>query len=72
MDFSNVERCLNPRCRRPFSVSEVAGKMPGSKESEDIACPHCGHSFSRMSNGFFRTSALSLEEEKRYLEQCPD
>lgn len=61
-----IERCSNIDCRRPFEVSEFGGQMPGTKESEEITCPHCQHTITRRSNGVFRTYALSSEREKEY------
>ena len=42
--------------------------MPGTKEAEEIACPHdaCGWSRTQMSNGSFQTAALTTEQEKEY------
>ena len=60
-----IEVCQ--RCGRPFSVSEIGGSMPGSKEREEIACPHgCTWSFTEMSNGSFQTSPLTPEQEEEY------
>jgi endogenous inhibitor of DNA gyrase (YacG/DUF329 family) len=58
-----IETC--PDCQKPFDVSEVSLGMPGTKEKEDINCPHC-HKVLRqeISNGFFRTSALTPEQEE--------
>jgi DNA-directed RNA polymerase subunit RPC12/RpoP len=62
----NIERCTNKDCRRPFDVNEFGGQMPGTKEMEDITCPYCSHTIQRISNGVFRTHALTPEQEARY------
>ena len=60
-----IETCTD--CKKPFCVSEVTLAMPGTKEKEDIDCPYC-HKLLRqqISNGFFRTSALTPEQEELY------
>lgn len=58
-----IERCPNTSCSRPFEIRELGGAMPGSKEREDITCPYCGYRYTRSSNGFFRTYALTAEQE---------
>ncbi len=68
----DTERCTNDQCRRPFAVTEIHGHMPGTRESEDIACPYCDHTITRRSNGVFRTSALSLEFEAKYNLEHPE
>jgi len=67
----DIERCGSSTCRRPFSVSEIGGTMPGTKEPEDITCPHCGHTITRRSNGVFNTHALTAEQEVAYDKQNP-
>jgi hypothetical protein len=67
----SIERCGNNRCQRPFSVSEYSLSMPGTKEREDITCPHCRHTYTEMSNGFFQTQALSPEEEAAFNLKSP-
>ena len=67
--MSRIDECGNDECRRPFYVSEFGGQMPGTKESEEITCPHCGWTKTERSNGVFRTSALSDEAEAEYLRQ---
>ena len=62
--MSEIEECR--KCGRPFYVSEIGGRMPGTKESEDIECPHCGHTMTRRSNGVFRTAKLSAEAEEKW------
>ena len=61
-----VERCNSDKCRRPFSVREMGGQMPGTKESEEITCPYCNHTLTRRSNGFFKTNALSPDLEAEF------
>ncbi len=51
-----IENC--EKCQKRYSVTEIGGGMPGTKESEDITCPHCGNTFTERSNGAFKTSAL--------------
>ncbi len=67
MNLENIEVC--ERCGRPFTVSEIGGSMSGSKEREEIACPHgCRWSRTQMINGYFQTAALTEaqeEEQKR-------
>lgn len=62
----SIERCGNVECRRPFSVSEYGLQMPGTKEREDIICPHCGHIYKKISNGFFQTKSLTPEDEATF------
>lgn len=66
-----IERCSNEKCHRPFQVMEYKLQMPGTKEREDISCPHCGHTTTQISNGFFRTSALSPEQETEFNKSHP-
>lgn len=65
----NIERCQS--CKRPFSVDEIGGGMPGSKEPEDISCPHCKYTYTQRSNGCFNTHALSPEAEEKYNQENP-
>jgi len=67
----SIERCGNPECRRPFSVSEYSLQMPGTKEREDITCPNCGYTYTQVSNGFFQTKALSPQEEADFNARSP-
>ena len=60
----SIERCRE--CRRPFEVREIALQMPGTRDSEEVACPHCGHTVSRRSSGVFRIRGLSSEQEAAY------
>jgi len=64
--FDNVETC--DKCSRPFSVSQIGGAMPGTKEPEEIHCPYPGCDWFRteMSNGSFITSPLTPEQEAEY------
>lgn len=66
-----IERCSNKDCNRPFEVSEYKLQMPGTKEREDISCPHCGYIYTQISNGFFRTHALSSEQEAEFNKANP-
>lgn len=43
-----IEKC--DKCENRYSVTEIGGGMPGTKESEDITCPHCGNTFTERSN----------------------
>jgi DNA-directed RNA polymerase subunit RPC12/RpoP len=65
----DIEKCSNQECGKLFQLSEMKMAMPGTKEKEDISCPYCGHTITRMSNGVFRTHELS-EEQVRKLEEC--
>jgi hypothetical protein len=70
--MSEIIECTNPACQRPFYVSELGGPMPGSKEVEEINCPHCRTQVDRrMTNGFFQTAALSQETEAEYNRNNP-
>lgn len=62
--MSRIDKCR--KCERPFYVSEIGGSMPGTKESEDITCPHCGNTTTERSNGTFKTSVLSAEAEEKF------
>jgi DNA-directed RNA polymerase subunit RPC12/RpoP len=62
--MSRIDVCDS--CEKPFFVSEIGGRMPGARESEEISCPHCGHTFTERSNGAFVTSQLSREAEDRW------
>ncbi len=59
-----IERCTH--CFRAYEVSEMGGAMPGSKEPEDITCPHCRHTYTQRTNGIFRTHPLSSAQEREY------
>jgi predicted Zn finger-like uncharacterized protein len=63
--MSDVEHC--PHCARLFMVREQKLGMPGTKEREDVNCPHC-HQTARTEviNGLFRTYPLMPEEEREY------
>jgi len=43
--------CENTKCQGIFEVSQIGGKMPGTKEKEIIECPFCGHQTFEMCNG---------------------
>jgi DNA-directed RNA polymerase subunit RPC12/RpoP len=60
-----IETCSN--CGKPYDVAEIGGAMPGTREPEEITCPHCFHSYTRRSNGTFQTSKLTHEQEVGYL-----
>lgn len=64
-----IERCNH--CERAFHVAEIGGAMPGTKEREDISCPHCRYTYTETSNGAFRTSPLSAAEERAFDESNP-
>lgn len=63
--MDDIEKCRE--CAKPFYVTEVGGQMPGTKEPEDITCPHCGFTRTQRSNGVFQTAKLSEEAEKEWL-----
>jgi hypothetical protein len=48
----------------------VVGKA-GGKESEEIYCPYCKNVITRRSNGWFRTSDLSPDQEAEYNKNNP-
>ena len=62
--MSEIRECR--ACGKPFSVSEIGGQMPGSKESERIECPHCGDVTTENSNGVFTTAKLTTEGEEEW------
>ena len=66
LDMIEIDIC--PKCNLPFEVSEEGGRMPGSKEPEEIRCPYdgCDGEFLRSSNGYFRTHKLSKDEIAEY------
>lgn len=45
--------------------------MPGTKEREDISCPHCGYTYTQISNGFFQTRAITPEQEEEFNRRNP-
>lgn len=60
----DIEKCINPKCGKKFSYSEVGGGMPGTKESEECLCPYCGTvAFRQRINGVFVTSEINQDEE---------
>ena len=65
--MSEIQECR--ACGKPFYINEIGGQMPGTKESEEIVCPHCGDTTSRRSNGSFSTSKLSPKAEKAWREK---
>jgi transposase-like protein len=56
-----IEKC--DKCHKRYSVIEIGGGMPGTKESEEITCPHCGNTFTERSNGAFKTTPLPDEAD---------
>lgn len=44
-----IEQCKE--CERPFEVMEQGGQMPGTKEPEDVECPHCGFTRTQVPTG---------------------
>jgi transposase-like protein len=66
-----IERCHNSDCKRPYSIDEIGGGMPGSKEPEEIQCPHCRYTYTQRSNGSFRTHPLPPEVEEKYNREHP-
>lgn len=65
MIMMRIESCQ--KCGRPFSVHELGGQMPGTKEPEEITCPSC-HTLwgTEGSNGTFQTAALTPQQEDAY------
>lgn len=58
-----MQVCTNEQCKQPFSVQEISLAMPGTKEREEIVCPHCKTTVATVvSNGFFRTSPLTPKQ----------
>lgn len=51
-----IETCT--KCRGRFEVIEVGGGMT-SPEREDLKCPHCGYTTSRLASGRLRTRPIS-------------
>ena len=62
--MSEIEKCR--KCGEPYWINEIGGQMPGTSESENISCPHCGDTFTRRSNGTFSTGKLPPEAEKAW------
>lgn len=56
-----VETC--GKCNKRYSVTEIGGGWPGSKEKEDIRCPYCGQTFTERSNGAFITHKLENDTD---------
>jgi len=61
-----IQRCTSASFLRPFQVLEPGGTMPGTKESEDITCPHHSYIIQRTSNCWFRTIPLLLKKEEDF------
>ena len=61
MKMEETERCQ--KCNKRFGVSELGGGMPGTKEREDITCPHCRYTIQRTSDGVFQTHALPEDKQ---------
>lgn len=60
----NIATCVNPKCGKKFSYTEISGGMPGTKESEEVDCPYCGTvAFTRRINGVFKTSKIEQDDE---------
>lgn len=53
--MSRLEQCL--KCKNYYTITQIGGNFPGSKEPEEIECPHDNCDFVRteMSNGVFKT-----------------
>ena len=60
----DVEVCSE--CKKPYHVHEVELRMPGTKDKEPIICPHCGDTYEKISNGFFKTSKLNEKQMEEY------
>jgi len=59
--MAEVEKCT--KCNKNYEITELGGKMPGTKESEEITCPYCNHTITRRSNGCFQTHALPEDKQ---------
>jgi len=60
----NIETCVNPKCGKKFSYTEIGGGMPGTKESEECSCPYCGTvAFTSRIDGVFITSKIEQDDE---------
>ena len=65
--MSRIEKC--GACGRPFYVTKIGGQIPGSKQFEDIVCPHCGHTFTERSNAVFWTTKLTPAAEAAWIKE---
>jgi hypothetical protein len=60
-----AEECKH--CGKPFKYREVGGGY-GSREPEEIDCPHCKKTQRReMTAGGFESEPLTAEEEAAYV-----
>lgn len=68
-----IEQCDKEDCRKIFTVSEIGGKYPGTKEREEINCPHCGRTVrTASSNGVFQTNTATAEQSAEWLARLGD
>ena len=66
-----IEHCKHLSCRRAFEFSEYGLQMPGTKEPEDITCPHYGYTYTETCNGYFLTHTLSSTDGAKFNEKNP-
>ena len=60
-NVSDVEKCSV--CNKNYQVTKYGGGLPGTKEKEDIICPYCGNTITRLSNGCFKTHPLPQDRQ---------
>lgn len=61
MSWNFSKKC--PYCGTIVGVVEQPMGVPGGKEREEANCPVCGEAvFSAMTDGWFNTSIISMDE----------
>jgi hypothetical protein len=53
-------------CHQPFLVEIVGDERSKPKETDELACPHCGEVFVEHSRGIPFTSAMAPENEAEW------
>lgn len=65
MSDMQLRRCTSRDCRRPYRISQLAGRM--SKQSAGrLCCPHCGHVEALWEDDRFSLQPLTEEQEAIY------
>jgi len=54
-----IELCI--KCKKEYGLMET-NLRPGSRETEEIACPYCGNVITRRTSGMF--TICSLEKNR--------
>lgn len=61
----SVEQCV--KCGGLYSWARMGPVVPGGKEREEVACPHCGDvKFSEMTSQFFYVQVANDDEVQRW------